>query len=102
VSRQRLSDGAVAARLRDLPGWQLRDGKLHRAWSFGDFAEAWAFMTAVAHEAERLNHHPDWCNSYGRVTVDLVTHDAGGLTALDFELAARMSALAVRRAGGGG
>ena len=98
MSRQRLTEGEVAARLRELPGWQLSDGKLHRAWSFENFAEAWAFMAEVAHEAERLNHHPDWCNSYGRVTVDLVTHDAGGLTALDFELAARMSALGLRRA----
>lgn len=100
--RRRLSDGEIVARLRELSGWQLRDGRLHRAWSFEDFAEAWAFMTEVAHEAERLGHHPDWCNSYGRVTVDLVTHDAGGLTALDFELAARMSTLALRRGRTGG
>lgn len=94
----RLADAEVAVRLRALPGWSLEGGKLHRAFTFGDFVEAWAFMSAVALVAEAMGHHPEWSNVWNRVTVDLTTHDAGGLTALDFDLAARMQALAARAA----
>ena len=62
----------------DLPeGWQLIDGRLHRELEFADFAEAFAFMGRVAAEAERLGHHPDWSNSWNRVVIDLISHDAG-------------------------
>ena len=84
----------VTRRLRSLPGWELKDGTLHRGFVFPDFAEAFRFMTAVAAEAERLNHHPEWSNVYNRVTMNLVTHYAGGITALDFELAGRAQQLA--------
>ena len=85
-----LSPEQVTARLEALTGWSLVDGKLHRAFSFGDFVEAFGFMTRVALVAERMDHHPEWSNVYNRVVVDLTTHDAGGLTGLDFELAAAM------------
>ena len=91
---QRLEAAEIARRLPGLPGWAVEDGKLHRQFTFPDFATAFRFMTAVAAEAERLQHHPEWCNVYNRVTVDLVTHDAGGITALDFELADRAQQLA--------
>ena len=91
----KLSDEHVQARLRALPAWSLRAGKLHREYTFPDFVAAFGFMTAVAHAAESLEHHPEWFNVWNRVTVDLNTHDAGGLTELDFSLAARMDALAV-------
>jgi 4a-hydroxytetrahydrobiopterin dehydratase len=91
----KLSDEHVQARVRDLPAWSLRAGKLHRDYTFSDFVAAFGFMTAVAHAAEALEHHPEWFNVWNRVTVDLNTHDAGGLTELDFSLAARMDALAV-------
>jgi 4a-hydroxytetrahydrobiopterin dehydratase len=91
---ERLEPADIARRLAGLPGWELTDGKLHRGFVFKDFAEAFGFMTAVAAEAERLGHHPDWSNVYNRVTIDLVTHDAGGITALDFELAGRAQDLA--------
>jgi len=94
----RLTDTDVAARLKTLPGWTLAAGKLHRAFTFADFVEAWGFMSAVALVAEAMGHHPEWSNVWNRVTVDLTTHDAGGISALDFELAARMEALAGRRA----
>jgi 4a-hydroxytetrahydrobiopterin dehydratase len=69
-------------------GWAVVEGKLHRELEFADFAEAFAFMGRVAVEAERLGHHPDWSNSWNRVVIDLVTHDAGGrITELDLELA---------------
>ncbi|HPU38982.1 MAG TPA: 4a-hydroxytetrahydrobiopterin dehydratase [Microthrixaceae bacterium] len=89
-----LSDGDLAAALADLPGWEVIDGRLHRELQFADFSRAFGFMSAVATVAEALDHHPDWANSYGTVTVDLVTHDIGGVTELDVELARRMSELA--------
>jgi 4a-hydroxytetrahydrobiopterin dehydratase len=64
---------------------------------FGDFVEAWGFMSAVALVAETMGHHPEWSNVWNRVTVDLTTHDAGGISALDFDLAARMNTLAGTR-----
>jgi 4a-hydroxytetrahydrobiopterin dehydratase len=90
----RLDEPEIARRLAALPGWQLVGGKLHRDFVFRDFVEAFRFMTGVAIEAERLNHHPEWSNVYNRVTIDLVTHDAQGITALDFDLAERAARLA--------
>jgi 4a-hydroxytetrahydrobiopterin dehydratase len=74
---------------------KLTDAEVSR---FADFAQAFAFMTEVAREAEALNHHPEWFNVYNRVVIDLTTHDASGITALDFELARRAEDLAGRRA----
>jgi len=85
---------AIEAALRDLPGWELRDDKLHRELRFADFAAAFGFMAAAATVAAEMDHHPEWSNVYSRVTVDLVTHDAGGVTELDLQLARRMSELA--------
>jgi 4a-hydroxytetrahydrobiopterin dehydratase len=90
----RLHDEEIRRRLEHLPGWTVRDGKLHRTFSFPDFIRAFAFMTAAALRAEVLGHHPEWGNVYNRVVVDLVTHDAQGITRLDFELAEHMQALA--------
>jgi len=92
VSRK-LEQTEVAARLAALPGWGLREGKLHREFRFRDFAEAFAFMTRVAMLAERRDHHPDWSNVYDRVTIGLWTHDAGGITERDTELAGEISRL---------
>lgn len=89
----RLEDGEVEARLRERSRWSLRDGKLHRELRFPSFVEAFGFMSQVALIAERMNHHPEWSNVYNRVVIDLTTHDAGGLSALDFELAEAIDAL---------
>lgn len=89
-----LTDDEVAAAVADLHGWSVVDAKLHAEFRFPDFAGAFGFMAAVATEAARLDHHPEWSNVYSRVVVDLVTHDAGGITELDVALARRMSALA--------
>ena len=94
ASRAKLDPDTVAERLRTLSGWELRDGQLHREFRFDDFVGAFRFMSGVALHAEKLDHHPDWSNVYGRVTIDLHTHDAGGITELDFELAARIDRLA--------
>lgn len=68
-------------------GWTEIDGRLHRELTFDDFAQAFAFMTRVAGEAERLDHHPDWSNSWNKVVIDLVSHDHGSLTERDLDLA---------------
>jgi 4a-hydroxytetrahydrobiopterin dehydratase len=91
MSAQKLSEGELAAALKGLPGWSVTQGKLHRAFEFKDFSAAFAFMTRVALAAESMNHHPDWSNSWNRVTIELVTHSAGGLTANDTGLAKRIS-----------
>jgi 4a-hydroxytetrahydrobiopterin dehydratase len=94
MTARRLTAEEVEAGLSLLAGWTLRDGKLHRELSFGSFERAFGFMTAVALVAQRLDHHPEWFNVYDRVRVTLWTHDAGGLTALDFELAEAIERLA--------
>jgi len=94
----KLPETEIASRLAAVPGWSVKGGKLHRELAFADFAQAFAFMTDVAREAEALQHHPEWFNVYNRVVIDLTTHDAGGVTTLDFELARRAEDLAGRRA----
>ena len=73
--------------------WAEVGGKLHRELQFTDFSEAWAFMQRVAQVAEELDHHPDWCNSWNTVTIDLVSHSAGGITDKDRELARHIDQL---------
>jgi len=90
----RLSDAEIQTRLASLPGWSLAAGKLRREFRFADFSEAFGFIARAALAAEKMDHHPEWSNVWNRVTVELSTHDAGGLTALDFELAAAMGRLA--------
>ena len=94
AERQKLSETEVQARLSELPGWELVDGKLHRAFRFGSFVQAFGFMTSIALMAEAMNHHPDWSNVYNRVTIDLNTHDIGSISALDFTLAKRINEIA--------
>jgi 4a-hydroxytetrahydrobiopterin dehydratase len=89
-----LSSQEIEAALRALPGWSLGGGKLHREFRFADFSAAFGFMTRVALAAEAADHHPDWSNVWNRVVVDLVTHDAGGVTDKDVALAKRISELA--------
>lgn len=92
-----LSDDEISTRLDDHPEWELVEGKLHRELRLGDFVTAFGLMARVAIVAEKMNHHPEWSNVYDRVTVDLVTHDAGGVTDLDFQLAAKIDSFAGER-----
>jgi 4a-hydroxytetrahydrobiopterin dehydratase len=62
------------------PGWTVTDGRLHREFEFADFAAAFGFMTRVALAAEKLDHHPDWSNSWNKVSIDIVSHDKGAIT----------------------
>jgi len=93
MAREKLTDAAIRQALATLPGWALAgDGlSISRTFVFKNFSEAFAFMTRTALAAEKLDHHPEWSNVYKTVEVKLNTHDAGGLTELDFELARRMS-----------
>lgn len=90
----RLSGDSIQTSLKSLRGWSLNDDKLHREFRFPNFVEAFGFMTSVAIEAEKMNHHPEWFNVYNKVIVDLTTHEAGGITELDVALAKRMNELA--------
>jgi 4a-hydroxytetrahydrobiopterin dehydratase len=90
----RLDEAEIRRRLERLPGWTLQGGKLHREFTFPDFIRAFAFMTGAALRAEAMGHHPEWFNVYNRVVIDLMTHDAQGITRLDFELAEHLQALA--------
>jgi len=94
TSRKLLDDPAIADALESLNGWTVENGKLHKEYVFADFVEAFAFMTGAALCAERKNHHPEWFNVYKTVRVDLATHDAGGITSWDVELARDFDAVA--------
>jgi 4a-hydroxytetrahydrobiopterin dehydratase len=89
----KLSESEVHSALHGLSGWTLLDGKLHREYKFADFIHAFGFMTSAAMVAEAMGHHPEWFNVYNRLTVDLTTHDAGGISAKDFDLARTMESL---------
>jgi 4a-hydroxytetrahydrobiopterin dehydratase len=78
----------IDARLREQPGWAVVEGALHREVEFADFPEAFGFMAMVALAAEKLDHHPDWANSWNRVVIDISSHAAGGITERCFDLAA--------------
>lgn len=94
MPRKKLDDAGIERRLNELPAWTVTGGKLRREYRFTDFVAAFGFMASAALVAEAMNHHPEWFNVYGTVRIDLVTHDAGGISELDFELAGRMEALA--------
>ena len=89
----RLSSDEIAKELKDLPGWSVKDEKLHKDFEFVSFNEAFGFMTRAAMEIEKINHHPEWCNVYNRLSVDLMTHDAGGITKNDIHLARILNSL---------
>jgi 4a-hydroxytetrahydrobiopterin dehydratase len=90
---RKLNDAEVETHLRDVPEWEVRGGSLVREFRFRNFVEAFGFMSRVALLAESMNHHPDWRNVYNRVTIELSTHDAGGITESDFRLAKSVSAI---------
>lgn len=89
-----LNDDAIRSALESLPAWSIENGKLHRSMTFGGFPEALAFLVRVGVEAEKRGHHPELANVYDRVTIDLTTHDADGITVKDVELAQAIDAIA--------
>jgi len=89
----RLSLEKISEELKNLPGWSVKDEKLHRDFEFESFNQAFGFMTRAAMEIEKMNHHPEWFNVYNKLSVDLMTHDAGGITQNDVSLAKILNSL---------
>lgn len=94
ASLTKLTDQQIASALESLTGWSVVKGKLHREYRFPDFVHAFGFMATAAVAIEAGGHHPEWFNVYNRVVVDLTTHDAGGITVNDTELAAKLDEFA--------
>ena len=82
--------------LGELPGWSDNSGKLHREYKFADFVHAFGFMATSALAIEKMNHHPEWLNVYNKVNVDLWTHDSGGVTRKDVDLAKKLDEIAAK------
>lgn len=93
MARKKLSNSEIQDNLATLDGWTVEDGKLHKQFQFDNFVSAFGFMTQLALIAESMNHHPEWFNVYNRVTIDMSTHDADGITELDFKFAEHADAL---------
>ena len=89
----RLSQEEITEELKNLPGWSVVNEKLHKEFQFDSFNQAFGFMTRAAMEIEKMNHHPEWFNVYNRITVELTTHDAGGITKNDINLAKILNSL---------
>ena len=87
IKYKKLSANELDEIVRNMKGWELKDEKLQKSFKFTNFVEAFGFMTRIALEAERMNHHPEWSNVYNNVTIKLSTHDAGGITDYDIKLA---------------
>lgn len=90
----KLSEDEIQLALGELKNWQVVEGKLHREYRFPDFVHAFGFMATSAIAIEKKNHHPEWANVYNRVTVDLTTHDSGGITQNDVDLAKLLDSIA--------
>jgi len=90
----KLSDEQIKKELISLSGWSIVNGKLHKDFVFQDFIEAFGFMSKASMYIEKMNHHPEWFNVYNKLKVDLVTHDAGGITQNDINLARILNSLA--------
>ncbi|HWZ33751.1 MAG TPA: 4a-hydroxytetrahydrobiopterin dehydratase [Bryobacteraceae bacterium] len=91
---KKLTDSEISAALTPLSGWSVKEGKLHREYKFADFPHAFGFMATAAPSIEKMDHHPEWSNVYNRVAVDLTTHDSGGITQKDVDLAKLLEGIA--------
>ena len=92
----KLSNFEIESSLTQLPGWTVVAGKLHREYRFSNFGKAFGFMKTAAPAIEKMDHHPEWLNVYNKVKVDLSTHDSGGITQKDVELAKMLEKIAVK------
>jgi len=91
-----LSKEKIESEVATLRNWKVKEGKLHAEYRFDDFVQAFAFMTKVALAAEAAQHHPEWRNVYNRVTIDLVTHDAGdAISQLDVDMARKIESYVI-------
>ena len=89
----KLSQEQIKNELKNMLGWTVVEGKLHKEFHFKDFNQAFGFMTRAAMHIEKMNHHPEWFNVYNKLIVDLTTHDAGGITENDIKLAKTLNSL---------
>ena len=89
----RLSELEIEEELKKLSEWSVKNDKLYKEFKFDNFNQAFGFMTRAAMEIEKMNHHPEWFNVYNRITVELTTHDAGGITKNDVNLAKILNSL---------
>ena len=89
----KLSESIIEEKLKNLPGWSVKNDKLHKEFEFNDFNQAFGFMTRAAMEIEKMNHRPEWFNVYNRIVVELTTHDIGGITDNDVNLARILNSL---------
>ncbi|MDE1728556.1 MAG: 4a-hydroxytetrahydrobiopterin dehydratase [Thaumarchaeota archaeon] len=89
----KLTEEQIRVELQGLQGWSMVNGKLHKDFVFEDFIEAFGFMCKAAIHIEKMNHHPEWFNVYNKISIDLVTHDAGGITQNDVFLAKTLDSL---------
>ena len=89
----KLSTEQIEKELANLPGWAVVEGKLHKEFQFDDFIQAFGFMSKASMHIEKMNHHPEWFNVYNKLIVDLTTHDAGGITENDINLAKTLNSL---------
>jgi len=83
----KLSEVEIQDSLKELNGWSIQNGKLHKEMEFVDFDVAWGFMTKAVTEIQKMNHHPEWFNVYNKLVIDLMTHDVGGISQNDINLA---------------
>ncbi len=83
----KLSESEIQEKLKGVDGWEYHDNAIHTTFEFNDFKDAFSVMTRIAFEAEAQQHHPDWSNVYNKLQISLSTHDAGGITENDFNLA---------------
>jgi 4a-hydroxytetrahydrobiopterin dehydratase len=91
MAAQKLTENELQQALNSLPGWQIKEGKLHKEYKFSDFTTALGWMVTVGVHAEKMGHHPEWFNVYSTVRVNLATHDIGNaISNLDVELAKKM------------
>jgi 4a-hydroxytetrahydrobiopterin dehydratase len=84
---RKLSESEIQTEVVKLSGWKVINGKLNRSLDFDNFVNAFGFMTKVALEAEKMNHHPEWMNVYNRIEINLITHDLDGISTFDVKLA---------------
>ncbi|VVC06307.1 Putative pterin-4-alpha-carbinolamine dehydratase [uncultured archaeon] len=90
----KLTNEQIETELTSLTGWSVLNGKLHKDFVFTDFIEAFGFMSKASIHIEKMNHHPEWYNVYNKIRIYLTTHDAGGITQNDINLARILNSLA--------
>ncbi len=93
MALEKLSPDTIENELKSLDGWSVANGKLHKDFQFDDFNQAFGFMARASMHIEKMNHHPEWFNVYNKLSVDLMTHDAGGITQNDVNLAKILNSL---------